>query len=57
MLRFLLLCKRRLDARGFDPKSTLYQTLSNVYNALHHLHMDLHYRSCGHGVGRSPDEE
>jgi hypothetical protein len=57
MLNYMRRFMARLDQRGFNPKGTLYQTVFGAYKALHHLHMDLHYRSCGDVVGRSPDEE
>jgi hypothetical protein len=57
MLRFLLLCRKRLDARGFDPNGKLYRAVSTAYDAMYHLHMELHYESCGRGMGRPPKEE
>jgi hypothetical protein len=57
MLRFLLLCKRRMDARGFDPKSRLYTIVDSAHSALQSLFVELHYLSCGHGVGERPDQE
>jgi hypothetical protein len=41
MLRFLLLCKRRLDERGFDPLSKLYGSVSNAYDPTYSLHIEL----------------
>jgi hypothetical protein len=55
-LRFLLLCKRRLDERGFDPRGKFYQSVCNAHDAMHTLHLELHYESCGRGVGRPPSE-
>jgi hypothetical protein len=57
MLNYMRRFMARLDQRGFNPKGTLYQTAFSAYKALHRLHMDLHYRSCGDVVGRSLDEE
>ncbi len=57
MLRFLFLCRKRLDARGFDPKSKLYAAVANAYDAMHGLHIELHYESIAHGVARPPNEE
>ena len=57
MLDYMRRFMARLDQRGFNPKGTLYQTVFTAYKALHHLHMVLHYRSCGDVVGRSPDED
>jgi hypothetical protein len=54
MLRFLLLCKRRLDERGFDPRSKFYQSVCTAYDAMHTLHLELHYESCGRVVRRPP---
>jgi hypothetical protein len=57
MLDYMRRFMARLDQRGFNPKGTLYQTVFSAYKALHHLHIDLHYRSCGDVVGRAADEE
>jgi hypothetical protein len=57
MLHFLLRCRRRLDARGFDPNSTLYKAVDAAYSAFHRLHIELHYQTCRRGVGRPQDED
>jgi hypothetical protein len=57
MLRFLFRCRKRLDARGFDPKSKLYKAVANAYEAMHSLHVELHYESVGQGVGRPRNED
>ena len=49
MLRFLHLCRKRLDARGFDSKSTLYAAVAKAYDAVHGLHVELHYLSVRRG--------
>src|SRR5262245_54575810 len=51
MLRFLWHCKNRLDSRGFDSKSELYRSVNKAYDAIHSLHVELHYQSCDHGFG------
>jgi hypothetical protein len=56
-LRFLFLCRRRLEERGFDSTSQLYQAVDKAYDAIHSLYVRLHYDSCGRGVGRQPDHE
>jgi hypothetical protein len=56
MLRFLHSCRRRLDTRGFDPKSPLYTAVAKAYDAMHGLHVELHYLSVRRGVGK-PQEE
>jgi hypothetical protein len=55
MLHFLLRCRRRLDALGFEPKSPIFQAIDKAYCAVHDLHMKLHYESCGRGVGRASE--
>jgi hypothetical protein len=56
MVSFLHRCLRRLDARGFDDKGVIYQAIDKAYCALHKLHIELHYESCGHGVGETSEE-
>ena len=56
MLRFLLFCKRQRDIRGVDPNGSLYRLANKAYDAIHALHIELHYQACGHGVGRSSSE-
>jgi hypothetical protein len=56
MLRFLHRCRRRLDTRGFDPKSSLYAAVAKAYDAVHGLHVELHYLAVKRGVGK-PHEE
>jgi hypothetical protein len=55
-LRFMHLCRKRLDARGFDPKSTLYAAVAKAFDSLHGLFVGLHYLSVERGVGK-PDGE
>jgi hypothetical protein len=46
----------RLDARGFDEKSGSYLALAKAYIAVHSLHLELHYHSCGREVWRRPEK-
>jgi len=39
--------RERMDRRGWDPNDRLYQQTMKAYDALHGLHMWLHYASCG----------
>jgi hypothetical protein len=43
-----------MEERGFPPQAPLYQLVTRAFEALHHLHIELHYRSCDGGVGRPP---
>ncbi len=56
MLRFLHLCRKRLDARGFDPKSTLYAAVAKAFDSLQALFVELHYLSVERGVGKPHGE-
>jgi hypothetical protein len=56
MLYFLFRCRRRLDARGFDQKSAIYQAVDKAYSAMHELHITLHYHACGRGVWRREEK-
>jgi hypothetical protein len=57
VLLFLLLCRRRMDARGFDPNSRLYMLVDKAHSSLQSLFVELHYISCGTGVGEPPEKE
>jgi hypothetical protein len=57
MLRILLVCRRRMDARGFDPKSRLYMLVDKAHASLQSLFVELHYISCGSGVGEPSEKE
>ena len=39
--------RKQMDRRGCDPNDRLYQQTMKAYDALHGLHMGLHYASCG----------
>jgi hypothetical protein len=51
MLHFLLKCKLRLEALNFDEKGALFQAVVKAHRAMHGLHVELIYMSCGLGVG------
>jgi hypothetical protein len=57
MLGFVHGCRRRLEARGFHPSSKLYQLVNKAYDALHSLHIELHYMACKSGVWRPKEEQ
>jgi hypothetical protein len=42
----------RTNLRMRDPK--LYRLVRAAEDAMHALTVELHYQSCGHGVGRPP---
>ena len=52
MLHYLHRCRKRLDVRGFDANSEIYQKIDKAYCALCSLHVTLIYEACDHGVGR-----
>lgn len=51
-LGYLHRLQRRMEQRGFPPQDPLYQLVGRAYEAMHHLYIELHYRSCDGGVGR-----
>jgi hypothetical protein len=51
-LGYLSRLQRRMEQRGFPPQDQLYQLVTRAFEALHHLCIELHYRSCDGGVGR-----
>jgi hypothetical protein len=56
ILRFLWLCRGRLDERGFDPQSPFYAAVAKAHDAVHGLHVERHYLSIKRGVGTATDE-
>ena len=54
MLGFLHRCRQRLDKGNYDPTSPFYRAVAKAYDAIHSLHIELHYQSIGHGVGEPP---
>jgi hypothetical protein len=53
MLGYLVRLRQRMDKVGFVPGDALYRLVRDAEDKLHHLSVELHYRSCGGGVGRS----
>ena len=53
-LKFFSLLIRRMDAQRFPASDRLYQEALKAQNAVQNLAMELHYMSCGNGVGRKP---
>jgi len=47
---------RRMEEQKFPDHDPLYRLVKEAYDKVHHLRMDLHYRSCGHGVCRETKE-
>jgi hypothetical protein len=54
MLRFLSLCRKRLDSGGYDTHSEFYAIVVQAHEAFHSLRVYLHYWSIEHGVGEPP---
>jgi hypothetical protein len=54
MLDYLVRLRMRMQKVGFLPGDPLYVLVRDAENKLHHLSVELHYRSCAGGVGR-PD--
>lgn len=42
--------RERMDRTGFTPDDKLLGLTTRAYDALHHLCVELHYRSCSGGV-------
>ena len=55
MLNYLGRLKTRMEKTG-RQNGKLYKFVSDAYNAVHALSVDLHYLSCGHGVYREPEK-
>jgi hypothetical protein len=54
MLGYLVRLRQRIDKVGFLPGDPLYVLVRDAENKLHHLSVELHYRSCESGVGKVP---
>jgi hypothetical protein len=52
MLRYLGALNKRIQQRRFPPNDPLVIAGREAYNAMHTLHVELHFLSCEHGVGR-----
>jgi hypothetical protein len=52
-LGYLTRLQRRMELTGFPPNDPLYLATRTAQRALESLLIDLHYRSCESGVGRS----
>ena len=53
MLGYLIRPRQRMQKVGFLVGDPLYLKVREAEDKLHSLWVDLHYRSCGSGVGRS----
>jgi hypothetical protein len=51
-LGYLSRLQRRMEQRGFPAQDPLYLLVTRAFEVLHHLCIELHYRSCDRGVGR-----
>jgi hypothetical protein len=52
MLRYLGALNKRMHQRRFPPNDPLVIAGRDAYNAMHSLHVELHYLTVEHGVGR-----
>ena len=52
MLNYLGRLKRRMVQRGFLSGDPLLEAVVQAENAVHALHVQTHYLSCGEVVGR-----
>jgi hypothetical protein len=51
--RYLFRLRQRMSEVGFSQSDTLYQLVCRAYDAVFHLSIELHYLSCGLGVGQA----
>jgi hypothetical protein len=54
MLVYLRRLAKRMDKRRFPNDDPLLRSTPKAYDALHELHVNLHYLSCPSGVRRLP---
>ena len=57
MLGYLNRLVRRMNHRGFPPGDRLLTAVSRVEDAVHSLHVETHYLSCGAKVARLSTNE
>lgn len=55
-VNYLYRLKTRMEKVGFPHDDKLYQLVSNAYDAMHRLSVEVHYLSCD-GVGRATPKE
>jgi hypothetical protein len=54
LANYLYRLQSRMVKVGFLPSDPLYLKVKAAYDAVFDLSIDLHYRGCSGGVGRSP---
>ena len=52
MLSYLGRLQKRMEQRRFPSDDRLYVLVSEAFDRLHTIRMELHYLSCGDGVRR-----
>jgi hypothetical protein len=57
MLGYLNRLKHRMRRTGFPPDDPLLATVCRAENAMHELHVQIHYLTCGDSVGRRPSDK
>ena len=54
MLGYLNRLKQRMRRRGFMPDDRLLTAVCRAEDAVHALHVEIHYLTCADKVGRAP---
>jgi hypothetical protein len=57
MLRFLLRCRRRLDALGFNTSHPIYRAIDTAYCAVQDLYIVSHREAVGQSVPAAMEEQ
>jgi hypothetical protein len=57
MLRFLLLCRRRLDVLGFDSSHPIYRAIDTAHCAVQDLYIVSHREAVGQNVPAAMEEQ
>jgi hypothetical protein len=55
-LNYLCRMRRRMELIGFPPGDPLFLLVSRAYDSLQQLSVEVHYMSCGSGVGKPSSE-
>jgi len=57
LANYLVRLRSRMEKVGFLPDDPVFLLVAKAQDAVQHLRVELHYRSCRSGVGRPESED